>query len=364
MQSFSCLSMLKIILTKESPINIIKISFFVKHKYLEVNAAVKDKLMDRSQIDSLKIFKILSCLGVVLVHYGQITHLSGNIRILTDFGAYGVYMFFIISGFLGYLSYFHTRSCKQYYLKRFFRILPLYYAIIIYNIILYEFVLRGRFEIPADSSHLGWLRYFLLLSQIIPSSDNFWINLSATWTISHFMLFYLLMPLLFKYVNTCYKALLLQLFCFVVNYFWNTNYLLPFTSLYYFMIGITIYLALKEHKEEILIVFSCLMSILLLLFSFPSHYIYSNIFAILIIVSRNFHIADKSINKLVQLLDEYSFTIYLVHAIIVEAIVLIEDIRPLSSLEISIILVMGTAIISILLHHLVEKPIDRFIRQK
>lgn len=145
--------------------------------------------MNQTQIYSFKIFKILSCFGVVLVHYGQITHLNGSIKILTDFGAYGVYMFFIISGFLGYLSFSHSHSCRQYYLKRIFRILPLYYTVIIYNIILYELLLSGRFEVPTDSSHLGWLRYFLLLSQAIPSSDNFWVNLSATWTISHFMFF-------------------------------------------------------------------------------------------------------------------------------------------------------------------------------
>ncbi|MDE7334087.1 MAG: acyltransferase [Lachnospiraceae bacterium] len=320
--------------------------------------------MNQTQIYSIKIFKILSCLGVILVHYGQITNLNGNIRTLTDFGSYGVYMFFIISGFLGYLSYSRSRSCIQYYLKRLFRILPLYYAIIIYNIILYEFVLRSRFEIPADSSHLGWLRYFLLLSQTVPSSDNFWINLSATWTISHFMLFYLLMPLFFKYINTCYKALLLQLCCFVINYFWNISYLLPFTSLYYFIIGITVYLALKEHKENFLIAFSCLISIPLLLFNYDPQYVYSNIFMILIIASRNFHITNRPLDKLIRLLDEYSFTIYLVHAIIVEAIVLMGDVHPLSFLQISIMLIIGTAIISILLHHLIERPIDRFIQPK
>ncbi|MCI8571751.1 MAG: acyltransferase [Lachnospiraceae bacterium] len=320
--------------------------------------------MNQTQIYSFKIFKILSCFGVVLVHYGQITHLNGSIKILTDFGAYGVYMFFIISGFLGYLSYSHSHSCRQYYLKRIFRILPLYYAIIIYNIVLYELLLSSRFEVPADSSHLGWLRYFLLLSQTIPSSDNFWINLSATWTISHFMFFYLLMPLLFKYVNTCYKALILQLCCFILNYFWNSNYFLPLTSLYYFIIGISIYLALKEHKENFVIAISCLMNIPLLLFNYAPEYVYSNIFMILIIVSRNFYITSQPIDKLIRLLDEYSFTVYLVHAVIIEAMVLMNDTCSLSPLQISIILIVGTAFISILLHHLIEKPISKFIQHK
>lgn len=320
--------------------------------------------MREKQIDSFKIFRIMSCLGVILVHYGQIASLNGVPKILTDFGAYGVYMFFIISGFLGYLSYSHSPSCKQYYFKRIIRILPLYYTIIIYNIVLYEFILRGHIQIPVDSSHLGWLRYFLLLSQILPSSDNFWINLSASWTISHFFLFYLLVPIFFKYVNTFNKALLLQLCCLIFNFVWNKNYLLPFTSLYYFIIGITVYLAFKEQRENALIAFSCLLSIFFLLFHLDPKYIYSNIFMLLIIAGKNFHISNTTISKCIALLDEYSFTVYLVHAIVIEAIALLLKIYPLSSLQILIILVFGTTIISILSHCLIEKPANHFASAK
>ena len=317
--------------------------------------------MKEKQIDSFRLFKIISCLGVISVHYGQISSLSGIPRILTDFGAYGVYMFFVISGFLGYLSYSKSSSCKQYLLKRIFRILPLYYTIIIYNIILYEFILRDQFNMPFDSSHLGWTRYLLLLSQIIPSSDNFWINLSATWTISHFFLFYLFVPFFFKYINTYYKALLLQVGCFIFNYFWDINYFLPFTSLYYFTIGITVYLAFNEQKKNALITFSCLSGILFLLFHCDLKYIYSNFFMLLLIAGKDFHISNPIVSKCITLLDEYSFTAYLVHAIVVEAIILLLNIYPLSSLQILIILVVGTVSLCILLHSLIEKPVSRFL---
>lgn len=320
--------------------------------------------MKQIQIDSFRIFKTISCLGVVLVHYGQVASLDGIPRTITDFGLYGVYMFFIISGFLSYLSYSHSRSCKQYYLKRIFRILPLYYTIIIYNIILYEFILKGQFELPADSSHLGWLRYFLLLNQILPSSDNFWINLSATWTISHFMLFYLFTPIFFKYINTFYKSIVLLSCCFIFNFTWHMNILLPLTSFYFFAMGIAIYLGFKEHKENLLIAFSSLSIILLLLFQFDLTYIYSNLFLLLIIASRNFHVKSKVFTKIILLLDEYSFTIYLVHAVIIEAIARYISVQPLSPCQIFIILAIGTILISVLLHHIIEKPSLRFINSK
>lgn len=308
------------------------------------------------KIYSLKLFRVMSCIGVVLVHYGQRASLNGIFRTITDFGAYGVYMFFIISGFLGYLSYSNSHSCKEYYVRRFSRVLPLYYCIIIYDFILYECILHGHFIIPADSSHLKWLRYFLLLSQCIPSSDNFWINLSATWTISCFILFYLSVPFLFKFIDTFYKALGFGFFCFVLNRFWSIDWFLPITELYFFAHGILIYLALKEHRQNSLLVICCTAITFFLLFNYDQVYVFSEVFVILIIASRDFAVNNQFMNRFTDLLDEYSFAVYLVHAIIIEAIDLINRVYLLSPLQILIVLITGTVFISFLLHKFIERP--------
>ncbi len=49
---------------------------------------------------SVSILRTISCLGVLAVHLGQRMHLNGIIRTITDYGETGVYLFFIVSGYL------------------------------------------------------------------------------------------------------------------------------------------------------------------------------------------------------------------------------------------------------------------------
>ena len=77
---------------------------------------------------------------------------------------------------------------------------------------------------------------------------------------------------------------------------------------------------------------------------------------ILIIASRDFAVNNQFMNRFTDLLDEYSFAVYLVHAIIIEAIDLINRVYLLSPLQILIVLITGTVFISFLLHKFIERP--------
>ena len=52
----------------------------------------------------IQVLRVLAALGVFAVHFGQRMELSGILRNITDFGRYGVHLFFIISGYLSCLS--------------------------------------------------------------------------------------------------------------------------------------------------------------------------------------------------------------------------------------------------------------------
>ena len=52
----------------------------------------------------LSILRVIACLAVFIVHLGQRVSLHGIIREVTDTGAYGVQMFFVLSGFLACFS--------------------------------------------------------------------------------------------------------------------------------------------------------------------------------------------------------------------------------------------------------------------
>ena len=149
-----------------------------------------------------------------------------------------------------------------------------------------------------------------------------------------------------------------------MNYFWRTEWFAPITGLYYFGLGIAIYFSINENKENHLIVWACFTGIFFLLFNFNRIYIFSNIFSLLIIAVKEFKVNNSFVNKCVNLLDEYSYTIYLVHAIVIEAIALIDEKQPLSSLQVFMILVAGTVVISFFIHKLVEEPFNKLVRAK
>ena len=143
----------------------------------------------------ISVLRILACLLTLRGHYNGMFNLPdiASKGIIT--GAGPVVIFFVISGFLAYDGYSKYENTKVYYRKRIFRIIPSYY------IVLLMCILADIIVGVADSklSVVDWLRYFSFTNMIIPS-DNFAVsnNLFGFWTMSCFMVFYLLTPLLYK----------------------------------------------------------------------------------------------------------------------------------------------------------------------
>lgn len=207
----------------------------------------------KNKYENISLARVLACLGVLGVHLGQRLNLSGSLRVITDFGANGVYMFFIISGFLAFATYKQEEGVCYYWWKRAVRLLPLYYCIVLYNFIVHTFVYK---DVPIDSLGLGWLRYVFCLSGIVGTDEIFWRNLSCTWTIPMFIFFYLLLPGLYKFLTSCKRAILFLFstyligsICFVIG----QGHLLAVFYLFYFVIGIVVYKAMEEEKKDIAI---------------------------------------------------------------------------------------------------------------
>lgn len=159
---------------------------------------------DINRNESIKIWRVLSCIGVLIVHLGWKMRLEGNMRALTDFGQYGVYLFFIISGYLSCFSQeLQKGDVLVYWYKRVVRLLPLYYFVIVIYFIAETYIFK---TVPVDSTGLGWLRYFLLLFGFVKSDVKFWHNIGFTWTIPVFLIFYLLAPLKLKIIKSFWQS--------------------------------------------------------------------------------------------------------------------------------------------------------------
>lgn len=171
---------------------------------------------DIERNESIKIWRVLSCVGVLTVHLGWKMRLDGNIRAFTDFGQYGVYLFFIISGYLACFSQeLQKGDVLAYWYKRAIRLLPLYYFVIIIYFIAETYIFK---TVPVDDTGLRWLRYFLLLFGFIKSDVKFWKNIGFTWTIPVFLFFYLLAPLCLRVTKNFRQSWLVIAFCAMVSY--------------------------------------------------------------------------------------------------------------------------------------------------
>jgi peptidoglycan/LPS O-acetylase OafA/YrhL len=149
-----------------------------------------------------------------LAHLAEIAVPKSFIFIFSDFGK-GVYLFFIISAFSLMYSTEHRIDREnwafEYFIKRFFRIAPLYYCVMVYV------VLRPFFHshiLALDASLPALLMNLTFAFGFAPWVTVVW----AGWTVGVEMLFYVFFPIFLLAIRSRSAAFMLLIFSIVVNY--------------------------------------------------------------------------------------------------------------------------------------------------
>jgi len=146
-------------------------------------------------------------LGVITVHVSQaIPDLPYAARLLVDQGARGVQLFFVVSAFTLMLSW-HRRNdgAIAFYIRRLFRIAPVFWIAIVGFIALYGFGPRYWAPDGIDWRHIlatatfvhGW--HPTSITSVVPGG----------WTIADEMTFYLVFPVLALLCRGWWQAILL-----------------------------------------------------------------------------------------------------------------------------------------------------------
>ena len=137
------------------------------------------------RLDFFDVARFFAIFGVIIVHVGQNSLPSLFFGDLHSLGRFGVQLFFIISGATVYLTYNKgvrdSNNLLIFYIKRFFRIIPLF----IIMAIIY-FFLDNK---PFFQSIFPW-------SGFNPEAYN---NIEGGWSIWNEMYFYLIFPLYYKF---------------------------------------------------------------------------------------------------------------------------------------------------------------------
>jgi len=286
---------------------------------------------ERKMNINLYIMRIIATIMVLSVHIAQYSGYDFSV------GAKGVEMFFVLSGYLAFASLDKSFSFVDYYKRRIKRIVPLYWfcLIILYLEQIFFAIYEGRLA-DAFVHQCNWrfLRYFFFLQGVIPSDNwSLWNNFSALWTMSAFMFFYLLAPILYKLIKKFYVGLVVAVILLIlttpfsnllidllkgypkeaqIEWFAISN---PLAVLFCFLFGVVVYLAKKENKSVFL---SCIIVIVLVVTKMES-YQYELLFTLFLVIMTSFDIKihDENVIRFIKLVSEMSFALYLFHPAIV-----------------------------------------------
>lgn len=161
-----------------------------------------------SSLDSLKGLAII---GVTVCHGSQVFQSSELLNKFTMHGARGVQMFFIISAFLLFTSYAKVDNANvndkfKWLIKRFIRFIPVYYLAL-------SIQLLGIQDFSETEITIGTIISSYLF---VHGFNPYWTNvLVINWYIGTLSIFILLMPVLFRLINSIEKSF----FWFVGSWF-------------------------------------------------------------------------------------------------------------------------------------------------
>ena len=169
--------------------------------------------------NNFDLIRLLLALSVFIVHSAQLSQNEIFVSLSTYLNSrYAVYAFFIVSGFLIFSSYENSGSLKIFFKKRFFRIYPAYFSVIIITSIL----LFSISTVPWDEYFSRtWIKYLIsnlaTLNFLQPTLPGVFENNAipavngALWTIKIEIMFYLSIPLIALLFSKYNKLIVLSI---------------------------------------------------------------------------------------------------------------------------------------------------------
>jgi exopolysaccharide production protein ExoZ len=143
------------------------------------------------KIESVQLLRALAAVGVVLFHTaGQLAVRNGFVAVWAGLGAAGVDLFFIVSGFIMWVTAIdRDESVQRFATKRILRIVPLYWlttAIVLAIVLVAPALMRN-----ASPDPIHYLASFGFVAWRHPRlPGHFWPAVVPGWTLNYEMLFY------------------------------------------------------------------------------------------------------------------------------------------------------------------------------
>lgn len=324
------------------------------------------------QANNFDLLRLLFATTVCLVHVYQLSEMAELAWIDNLFSsAIAVKAFFIVSGFLIFMSFERSSSLSSYLSKRFRRILPAYSVVILFSAFGLFFISEGSYS---QYFSAGWLKYVIsnlvflnFLQPDLPGlfeTNRFSAVNGALWTLKIELMFYFSVPFfvyLFRRFTT--HCVIAVTYCLSIFYQNGLDWLAVSLSeplyqmfakqlpgqLSYFMVGAFLYYHLPFFKTHWKLFFLAAISFFLLKDQFPLFWFEPVALGTIVIIAGLYYPLGN-FGKY----GDISYGVYIVHFPIIQVYLHLGWFahRPIALL-LSVVLVVAFS--GILLWHLVEK---------
>lgn len=318
-------------------------------------------------------FDFLRFLFSFLVVVGHLILLSGIPEFRNEFFAampnYSVFAFFVISGYLVWGSYERLQNLKKYSKNRAKRILPAYFAVVIFFAFFLYFFASDR----GNYFSVQWLKYLaanLTFANFLQPCINyvFTENLfcavnGSLWTIKIELMFYITVPILFylsrNFQKKAKNLLLISLYLASVAYYYTVLHFEQYVLVKqlpgcftYFASGILLFLNKDYFRINInYFVIPALIIVLLEKMVIHQTILFPFALGVLIFWFAHLKIGLKNFGKY----GDFSYGMYLIHFPVIQIFIVLEVFEKYSFLGffVCVLVVVGLSVLS---WNFVEKP--------
>jgi peptidoglycan/LPS O-acetylase OafA/YrhL len=312
-------------------------------------------------MNQLTGFRFILSFHILLYHTLPNSYFSPRIIYLNSFGSISTSMFIILSGFaLSFVYSSRTINYKQFIYQRILKLYPLHLFIVFLSTIIFLGIfVRGEYDLNGKHYFAGLYEFLIaIFSQIfmIDSWNPFFLGINVSgWTLSCLFIGYLIFPSIIKrsayYDMKILLAILFVLFicvlilpAIILFLGYNSDFMRKVTNIYSlpnflhgllhrnpiirlpeFLMGIILFrLSEKKHYRlsTILVIDILLIMIAIMVFLLPNipqeflhngFFIPFELFLIWILITRSNFITNILSNRILVLLGNMSFSLYLIH---------------------------------------------------
>lgn len=326
-------------------------------------------------IDSLRGIAILL---VILVHTGYILdntmlYFSRGLQFFIFNGAMGVQLFFIISALTLTISHYNRlkeqHQIRNFFIRRFFRITPMYYLAIVYFAIIDQYIQNNFYGIDTGK----FITTILFINPYFHKYIEGYVP--GGWSISVEFLFYLLFPFVcnkIKSFNSSMIFIFITIIISIIYIYTVEKGPLIYTNLLFqlpiFSLGIALYWWKNDKSKTLSSSTTLIIAIFIFCFCYkqiPYHFLYNIGFAFIIITLMQKPYKLFS-NKLFATIGKVSFSMYIIHFAIMSIfnhlnfnrIILVTNISTslLNFIGLYLIAVISTFLISQITYRIIEVP--------